>query len=314
MPHVSLCKQLSAAVALSLPLVLGACAENTLRVATHAQLETIDPIWTTAYITRTHGYLVYDTLFALDENLEPRPQMVDTWTVSPDQKVWTFKLRDDLTWSDGTPVTAQDCVASLERWAKRDGMGQQLFRNVSGLAAPDAKTIVMTLRTPYQLVLESLVKMSSNVPFMMPKRVADADPYKPIQDATGSGPYVLEKGKWQPGSEAFYAKNTRYVPRAEPELLAAGGKIAKADEIELRFFPNQADAVNALLKGDIDYLELPSIKFLPALEAMESEHHRRLDRSTRQYRHHALQFRAAAVQQSEVPGAPCSWRSIRTTT
>ncbi len=89
MPHVSLCKQLSAAVALSLPLVLGACAENTLRVATHAQLETIDPIWTTAYITRTHGYLVYDTLFALDENLEPRPQMVDTWTVSPDQKVWT---------------------------------------------------------------------------------------------------------------------------------------------------------------------------------------------------------------------------------
>ena len=142
--------------------------------------------------------------------------------------------------------------------------------------------------------------MSSNVPFMMPKRVAHADPYKPIQDATGSGPYVLEKGKWQPGSEAFYAENMRYVPRAEPELLAAGGKIAKADEIELRFFPNQADAVNALLKGDIDYLELPSIKFLPALEA-DPNITVALHRSTRQYRHHALQFRAAAVQQSEDP-------------
>ncbi len=223
-----------------------------------------------------------------------------------------FKLRDDLTWSDGTPVTAQDCVASLERWAKRDGMGQQLFRNVSGLAAPDAKTIVMTLRTPYQLVLESLAKMSSNVPFMMPKRVADADPYKPIEDATGSGPYVLEKGKWQPGSEAFYAKNTRYVPRAEPKSLAAGGKIAKADEIELRFFPNQADAVNALLKGDIDYLESPSIKFLPALEADQNI----TVASTDPLGNIGIMRFNSAQPPFNNPkiGAPCSWRSIRTTT
>src|SRR3546814_4392181 len=60
-------------------------AETVLRVVLHADLKNIDPIWTTAYITRNHAYLVWDTLFSLDENFEPQPQMVDTWTVSDDQ-------------------------------------------------------------------------------------------------------------------------------------------------------------------------------------------------------------------------------------
>ena len=58
--------------ALAMPLVLTGCA-NVLRVAPHAELKVFDPVWTTAYITRNHGYLIYDTLFALDAKLEPRP-------------------------------------------------------------------------------------------------------------------------------------------------------------------------------------------------------------------------------------------------
>src|SRR5579883_2715217 len=162
-------RKLTTAAALALPLLAAACADNTLRVATHASLDNLDPIWTTAYITRTHGYLVYDTLFAMDENFEPKPQMVDSCTASDDKKVWTFTLRDGLKWSDGVAVTAEDCVASLERWSKRDGVGHALFQNVASLTAPDAKTIVMSLKEPNAEVLQSLAKMSSNVPFMMPK-------------------------------------------------------------------------------------------------------------------------------------------------
>lgn len=264
-------RALAASVALALPVVLGACATqppaSTLRVAVHAPLENIDPIATTAYITRTHGYLVYDTLFALDQSLEPQPQMVDTWTVSPDQKTWTFRLRAGLKWDDGTPVTAADCVASLERWGKRDGIGQQLFADVENLTAPDAKTIVMQLKAPDPFVPQALAKMSSNVPFMMPQRIAETSPYQSIQDPTGSGPYMMEKGAWAPGSKAVYVKNPYYVPRKDNSSLAAGAKIAKADEIDLIYFANQEDAANALINGDIDYFESPSTKLLPLLEA-----------------------------------------------
>ena len=93
---------------------------KTLKVVMHSDLKILDPIWTTAYIVRNHGYLIYDTLFALDRNLQVKPQMVDTWTVSDDKLTWTFTLRDGLQWHDGAPVTAEDCVISLRRWAARE--------------------------------------------------------------------------------------------------------------------------------------------------------------------------------------------------
>lgn len=267
-------RSLTACVALLLPIALGACttqptanATTRLRVAVHAPLENIDPITTTAYITRTHGYLVYDTLFALDQSLEPQPQMVDTWTVSPDQRTWTFKLRDGLRWDDGTPVTATDCVVSLERWGKRDGIGQQLFGDIESLTAPDHKTIVMQLKAPDEFVPQALAKMSSNVPFMMPERIAETSPDQSIQDPMGSGPYMMEKTAWVPDSKAVYIKNPYYVPRTDPSSLAAGAKIARTDEIDLIYYRSQTDAAKALMDGDIDYFESPSTKLLPTLEA-----------------------------------------------
>lgn len=249
-----------------LPLMMGACG-TTLRVASHSDIKDIDPIWTTAYVTRNHGYLIYDTLFAMDSDFKPQPEMVDSWTVSPDQKTWTFKLRDGLKWHDGTSVTADDCVASLQRWGKRDGMGQQLFDNFDSLTAADAKTIVMKLKAPDDLVLPSLAKLSSNVPFMMPKRIAGTDPFKPITDPIGSGPFIFKKDEWVPGSKAVYVKNPDYLARSEPPSLAAGGKVAKVDRIEMIYSPDANAAVQALKEGKIDYMEAVPTKLVPTLEA-----------------------------------------------
>jgi len=267
-------RQALAAAALALPLAFGAAgsptqavAETVLRVIPHADLKNLDPIWTTAYISRNHGYLIYDTLFAMDENFKPQPQMVDSWEVSDDNLTWTFTLRDGLKFHDGAPVTSADCIASLERWGKRDGMGQQLFAAIEGFEIKDDKTFVMKLGKPYGLVLESIGKISSNVPFIMPARVAATDPFEQVTDYTGSGPFVFQKDAWVPGSKVVYTKFADYVPRSEPPSAASGGKVAKVDRVEWTYFPDQTTAMNALLAGEVDYFESPANDLMPILSS-----------------------------------------------
>src|SRR5438477_8590758 len=104
--------------------VSGAPAEVAIRAVMHSDVKIVDPVWTTAYITRNHGYMIYDTLFAMDEKGEIKPQMVDKFTESPDKLTFVFTLRDGLLWHDGAPVTSEDCIASIKRWAARDALGQ----------------------------------------------------------------------------------------------------------------------------------------------------------------------------------------------
>src|SRR4249919_2220705 len=251
-----------AAICLAAP----AHAQKTLRAVMHSDLKILDPIWTTAYIVRNHGYMVYDTLFATDEKGEVKPQMVGNYVVSADKLTHTFTLRDGLAWHDGQPVTAEDCVASIKRWSAKDSTGQKLMTFVDGLEVKDAKTFVMKLKSPTGLVLLGLGKPSSNVPFMMPKRVADTDPNTQISDFTGSGPFVFKRDEWKPGDKTVYVKFDKYKPRSEPASGLAGGKIAKVDRVEWRAISDAQQAINALSKGEIDFVEAPSHDLLPTLK------------------------------------------------
>ena len=241
-------------------------AETVLRVALHSDLKIIDPVWTTALISTHHGNMIYDTLFAVDDKLQVRPQMVDKWEVSPDKLTWTFTLREGLQWSDGLPVTAEDCAASIKRWGAKDSMGQKLMSEVADLSAPDTRTIKMVLKEPYGLVLESLGKSSSNIPFMMPRRVAETDPNTQITDATGSGPFIFKKDEWKAGEKAVYVKNPNYKPRSEPPSGLSGGKVAKVDRVEWIWIPDQQTQINALLNGEVDLVEIVPPDLLPLLQ------------------------------------------------
>ncbi len=259
--------------AMAVPLALGitaaptgASAETVMRVIPHADLKNLDPIWTTAYISRNHGYMIYDTLFAMDADFKPQPQMVESWEVSDDNLTWTFTLRDGLTFHDGEPVRPADVIASLERWGKRDGMGQQLFTAVEDFEIVDDKTFVMNLGKPYGLVLESIGKISSNVPFIMPERIAKTDPFEQVKEYIGSGPFVFEEDEWVPGSKVVYTKFEDYVPRDEPPSAASGGKVVKVDRVEWLYFPDQTTALNAVLAGEVDYFEQPANDLVPVLE------------------------------------------------
>lgn len=243
-------------------------AQSTLRVVPLNELKILDPIWTTAYATRDHGFMVYDTLMGLDENFRPQPQMADSWTVSADQLVWTFTLRDGLKWHDGTPVTAEDCVASLRRWAARDTLGQILAGLWTRLDARDDRTIVIELKAPFGLMLDVLAKQSSNPAFMMPKRVAATDPFKAIDDPIGSGPFIFKTDEWMIGSKAVYVRNPNYVPRKEPASGTAGGKVVKVDRAELVSLPDATTVFNALQRGEVDYWLQPPVDLLKKLEEM----------------------------------------------
>jgi peptide/nickel transport system substrate-binding protein len=240
-------------------------AGKTITAVMHSDLRIIDPIFTTAYITRDHGYMVYDTLLATDSNFKIQPQMAD-WKVSDDKLTYTFTLRDGLKWHDGAPVTAEDCVASLKRWGKVDGMGQKLMDFTASIEATDPKTITLKLKEPYGLVLESIGKPSSRVAFMMPKRLAETPPDKQIPEQIGSGPFKFVASEFQPGVKSVYEKNTDYVPRKEASSWTAGAKVVKVDRVEWITMSDAQTAVNALQSGDIDFLENPPFDMLPILE------------------------------------------------
>src|SRR5262249_25490719 len=104
-----------AVAALAVAAFVSGAAAQTLRIAQNSDRKVVDPIWTTALISVNHGYMIYDTLYALDDELAVQPQMVERHEVSADKLIWTFTLRDGLAWHDGAPVTAADCVASLRR-------------------------------------------------------------------------------------------------------------------------------------------------------------------------------------------------------
>jgi len=242
---------------------------STLRAVMHSDLKVIDPIWVSAQIARTYGYLVYDTLFALDADMKPQPQMVDTYKVGDDSLTYTFVLRDGLQWQDGKPIQAADCVQSIKRWAERDGVRQRLPQNTRELEVVDDRTFRLTLKEPYGFVIASLAKPGSTAPFMMPKRIAGTPGTQQIRDATGSGPFIFKADEWKPGEKAVYERNPNYKPRPEPPSGLAGGKVAKVDRVEWVVLPDVQTAVNALQNGEIDAVALPP-DLLPMLQANKS--------------------------------------------
>ena len=254
-----------AALGLSAPAVALAQQPSTLRVVAHSDLKILDPIWTTAFIVRNHGYMIYDTLFALDGELKIKPQMVDTWKTSDDKLTWTFTLRDGLEFHDGQPVTSEDVIASLKRWASRDSLGAILWPKVAELKAVDAKTFQIVLKSPTGVVLQALSKPSGN-PFIMPKRIAETPGTDQIKEFVGSGPFIFKADEWKPGDKTVYVRNPKYKPRPEPASGLAGGKIAKVDRVEWVAIPDQQTAVNALQAGEIDIIEAPQHDLYPLLK------------------------------------------------
>ena len=239
---------------------------QTITVVMHVSLRSLDPIISTTEIVRDYGYMVYDTLLARDAKDQVQPQMVEKWSVSPDGKTYTFTLRDGLKWHDGAPVTADDCVASIQRWATQDKLGQVMANLMADMKALDAKTFTMTFKEPTDIVLRALSRPSNIPAFMMPKRVAQTPPGQPIKETIGSGPFRFINSEYRPGVQAVFEKFKDYVPRSEPASGLAGGKVVKVDRVKWVTMSDPMTAVNALLNNEIDLIEDVPGDLIPMLE------------------------------------------------
>ena len=238
----------------------GSASAQMVRAVMHAELKFFDPLFTTADITQNHGYMIYDTLFSLDDKGQPQPQMVDNYRVSADKLTYTFTLRTGLKWHDGKPVRSADAIASLKRWAVKDAAGQKLFARTASLEATNDRTFVLKLKEPYGLTIRALAKEYSYVPFILPERQAVQDPSKPFEgEKIGSGPFMFVEKEWVPGAKAVYVKFKDYVPRKEPASYYAGGKTVNVERVEWIVIPDQSTAVAALEKGEVDYLQRPQV-------------------------------------------------------
>ncbi|MCA0318744.1 MAG: ABC transporter substrate-binding protein [Proteobacteria bacterium] len=231
-------------------------AETTLTVVLESEVVIFDPHFTTAAITRTFGYHIFDTLFAMDGKGEIRPQMVSSYDTSPDKLTWTFTLRDGLKWHDGAPVTAAECVASINRWAPRDAIGRMLRAATASMAAKDDKTFSIVLKEPFPLMLPALGKANAPLPVMMPMRFASTPSDQRITvPPVGSGPFRFRADLWKSGNSMILERNPDYVSRAEPADFLAGGRSVKIDRLDLRVMPDQMTGASALIKGEIDYMQ-----------------------------------------------------------
>ncbi len=250
--------------ALSAPRVVSAQnASKTVTFAPHADLASLDPVWTTADITRNYSLAVFDTLYANDADFMAQPQMVAGDKVENDGKLWELTLREGLKFHDGEKVLAKDCVATIQRFAKRNPFGQAMMKRVEEITAASDTVIRVRLSKPFPLLRSALAEPYAA---MMPERLAMTDPLKQIPEAIGSGPFKFVADERIPGSRVVFAKNPAYVPRASgTPSFHAGPKIVHIDRMVWSFIPDASTIEAALKRGEIDWWEQAAIDLVPKM-------------------------------------------------
>ena len=257
----------TAPAVLAMPRVARSSSTRTLRFVPTAGLTLLDPTFGDTPFTRAHGYLVFDTLYGLDDSFTPRPQMVQGHTVEADGRVWRLTLRDGLRFHDGTPVLARDAVASIRRCAMRDGFCQALMASTDELVAPDDRTVVFRLKRPFPHLPKVLAGLGSYTPIILPERLATSDPARPITEMLGSGPFRFDAGDFVMGERAVYRRFTAYIPRQDGRAVyTAGPKVARIERVDWLSIDDASTATSALRRGEVDWLQAAYADQVPLLE------------------------------------------------
>ena len=254
------------AALLAAPSIVRAQSATTLKFVPYADLALLDPA-TSAFVTRNHVLMVFDTLFAMDDTGKAQPQMLEGHTTSADGLLWTLTLRPGMTFHDATPVLARDAVASIKRWWVADAFGQALAAATDEVAAPDDRTITIRLKRRFPLLPDALAHPTNTMAAIMPERLANTPPTTRITEMVGSGPFRYLANERVPGARNHYARFDAYRPREGKPSFCAGPRIVHMDRVEWITTPDPATQVAALRAGEVDYVEQPLMDLVPSLKS-----------------------------------------------
>jgi peptide/nickel transport system substrate-binding protein len=252
-----------AQIPLARPHVARAEAVATLRHIPEADLAVLDPVWTTANVTRNHAFMVFDTLYGLDERFAVQPQMVEGHAFEDHgagRGTWTLRLRPGLLFHNGAPVRAADAVASIRRWAARDSFGQNLLAAADEIAAVDDRTLRLRMNRRFPVT-----RALANSALVMPEHLALTDPATQVAEMIGSGPFRFLPDERIAGAHVAYAKFAGYLPReGNAPSFTAGPKAAHVERVEWTVIPDAGTAAAAMMAGEADFWG-PTADLLPQL-------------------------------------------------
>jgi peptide/nickel transport system substrate-binding protein len=245
-------------------LVLSGCSagggENTsgqsiVNVVTPAQPSTLDPhISTDSIMTEITGS-IYETLITVDENLEIQPMLASSFESNADGTEYTFTLRDDVVFHDGSPMTATDVVDSMNRWNRLSISAETAFTEANW-AEVNPTTVTLTVPSASFMHLLYLSTPGTAYPAIMPSSVIEEFGDEPVQDFIGTGPYTFTE--WDADQKIVIDKWADYAPVDGPTSGRAGKKDAKIDEVVFHFVADASTRTLGLISGQYDLApELP---------------------------------------------------------
>ena len=238
---------------------------KVLRFVPQLESTVLDPVTSILQITHQTAFLPYDTLVGRDASGKIQPQMLESFAIDANRRLYTFVLRPSLRFHDGSPVRAADAAASVKRWTGRDNTGIWLARLGMKYTVIDERTFSIETPKPTPLVMEGLGQ-PFDPPFIMREKEAMNPPEKAVSEIIGSGPFRFIASEYVPGSQYVYERNPDYVPRDEPASAFAGGKRVFVDRVQFRIMPDPATVAAALGKGEVDIWEALPLDLLPLLK------------------------------------------------
>jgi len=249
----------------TVPAAAQTTADRVLRVVPSADLTELDPTRGANLVSRIYSQMVFETLFALDSTLTPRPLMLESSVPSADGLRWTFTLRPGMHFQNGATVTTRDVIASLERWIGNTSIGGQLKSRLSSLEAVDERRLVLTLKERFGLLEFILAGPGAPIAAIMPEADARRPIGSPLPNPIGSGPFRYVPEERVAGHRAVFARNTDYQSRSEPTDGLAGARTVKVDRVEWTVMPDATTAANALVTGETDLWEQATPDLVPYL-------------------------------------------------
>lgn len=222
--------------------------DAVLRVAINAQPPTIDPLISTATISRDIALQIFEPLITINSGLQPEPMLAESYEVSEDGKTITFELRQGVKFHNGQEMTAEDVVASMERWQGISSRAKAAFSN-STFKADGDYTVILEMDKPNSTALPVL-SSSTQMPAIMPKEIAEAAGDQPVTEFIGTGPFQFVE--WKQDQYIKLEKYDDYVSSADPADGPAGKREALVDEILFMIATDSSTRLAGIKSGEYD--------------------------------------------------------------